>query len=148
MVLEYIDTPTATFLNHTLVSWWANHILPKSGNPGSPDSADSFEFSAERFLRTQKVSKLHCLQSYWRSFPLFMFSHCNKLSIKTLKHTIFWHQILVILMILHFCCEILLSRFTHFSRRILERTPQTESLLECMPQTSWFLSNSTCWALS
>ena len=44
-------------------------------------------------------------QSYWLSFPLFMFSHCNKLSIKTLKHTIFstkmphWHQILVIFMI-------------------------------------------------
>ena len=80
-------------------------ILPKSESPGSPDSADSFEFSAERFLRTRKVSKLHCLQSYWLSFPLFMFSHCNKLSIKTLKHTIFstkmphWHQILVIFMI-------------------------------------------------
>ena len=41
----------------------------------------------------------------WRSFPLLMLSHCNKLSIKTLKHTIFsmkiphWHQILVIFMI-------------------------------------------------
>ena len=56
-------------------------------------------------LRTRKVSRLHCLQSYWWLFPLFMFSHCNKLSIKTLKHTILstkmphWHQILVIFMI-------------------------------------------------
>ena len=53
-------------------------------------------------LRTRKVSKLHCLQSYWLSFPLFMSNHCNKLSIKVLKHTIFstklphWHRILVI----------------------------------------------------
>ena len=74
-------------------------------------------------LRTRKVSKLHCLQSYWLSFPLFMFSHCNKLSIKTLKHTIFstkmphWHQILVIFMI-----YAILSR--NFAVRIYALFPQ------------------------
>ena len=53
-------------------------------------------------LGTRKVSKLHCLESYWLSFPLFMFNHCNKLSIKVFKHIIFstklphWHRILVI----------------------------------------------------
>ena len=74
-------------------------------------------------LGTRKVSKLHCLESYWLSFPLFMFNHCNKLSIKTLKHTIFsmkiphWHQILVIFMI-----YALLSR--NFDVRIYALFPQ------------------------
>ena len=59
----------------------------------------------------------------WRSFPLLMFSNCNKLSIKTLKHTIFsmkiphWHQILVIFMI-----YALLSR--NFDVRIYALFPQ------------------------
>ena len=59
----------------------------------------------------------------WRSFPLLMLSHCNKLSIKTLKHTIFsmkiphWHQILVIFMI-----YALLSR--NFDVRIYALFPQ------------------------
>ena len=75
----------------------------------------------------------------WLSFPLLMFSHCNKLSIKTLKHTIFsmkiphWHQILVIIMIY----ALLSVNFTHFFRRFLETekwNPQTFSLLECMPE--------------
>ena len=58
-----------------------------------------------------------------RSFPLLMLSHCNKLSIKTLKHTIFsmkiphWHQILVIFMI-----YALLSR--NFDVRIYALFPQ------------------------
>ena len=83
-------------------------------------------FPQKDCLRTRKVSRLHCLHSYWRAFLLFLFSHCNKLSIKTQKHTIFstkmlhWHQILVIFMILHFCRKILSSRFTQFFRRILE----------------------------
>ena len=51
-------------------------IHPKRWFPRLQKSADNFEFSAERFLRTRKVSRLHCLQSYWLPFPLFMFSHC------------------------------------------------------------------------
>ena len=56
-------------------------------------------------------------------FPNFMFSHCNKLSIKTLKRTILsmkiphWHQILVIFMI-----YALLSR--NFDVRIYALFPQ------------------------
>ena len=41
-------------------------------------------FPQKDCLRMRKVSRLlHCLQSYWRSLPQFMFSHWNKLSIKS-----------------------------------------------------------------
>ena len=122
-----------------------NNVLPsyilKGGACGCRTRQPILNFTQKDCLRTQKVSRLHCLQSYWRSFPLFMFSHCNKLSIKTLKHTIFstkmphWHQILVIFMIYALLSWIFLSRFTHFFRRFFEtekQNPQTFLLLECM----------------
>ena len=117
----------------------------KVGYAGYKNPQMILNFPQRDCLRTRKLSRLHCLQSYWRSSPLFMFSHCNKLSIKTLKHTIFstkmphWHQILVIFMI-----YALLSR--NFAVRIYALFPQIFgnwkvesadfSLLECMSVTS------------
>jgi len=98
-------------------------IHPKRRNLRKWNSADNLNFLQRDCLRTRNVSRLYCLQSYWWSFPLFIFSHCNKLSIKTLKHTIFsmkiphWHQILVIFMI-----YALLSR--NFDVRIYALFPQ------------------------
>ena len=64
-------------------------IHPKRWCPRLQDFADNF--SQKDCLRLQKVSRLHCLQSHWQSFPQFMFIQNvqSKLSIKTLKHTIF-----------------------------------------------------------
>ena len=95
--------------NHPwLASWflgWYGCIHSKRWFSWLQNFADNLNFPQKDCLRTRKVSRLHCLQSYWRSFPLFMLSHCNKLSIKTLTHTILstkmphWHQILVIFII-------------------------------------------------
>ena len=35
-----------------------SYILPKSESPGSPDSADNFEFSAERLSENAKSIKI------------------------------------------------------------------------------------------
>ena len=94
-------------------------------------------------LRTRKVSRLHCLQSYWRSFPIFMFSHCNKLSIKTLN-TLYSQQkchidtkFLWFLWFMHFCRKMLSWWFTHFFRRFFLTEKQTFILLECMVYSIW-----------
>ena len=58
-------------------------IHPKRRFSRLQNSADNLNFPQKDCLRMQKISKLHCLQSYWRSFPLLMFCHCNKLSMKT-----------------------------------------------------------------
>ena len=88
---------------HLMTKFWTNlpYIL-KGGARSARTPQTILNFPQKDCLRTRKVSKLHCLQSYWLSFPLFMFSHCNKLSIKVFKHIIFstklphWHRILVI----------------------------------------------------
>ena len=62
--------------------------IQKGGSRGSRTPQTILNFPQKDCLRTRKVSRLHCLQSYWRSFSLFMSSPWNKLSIKTLKHYI------------------------------------------------------------
>ena len=61
-------------------------ILSKSESPWSPDSADNFKFSAERSSQNAKRINITLFATL---FPLFMFSHWNKLSIITSKQTIF-----------------------------------------------------------
>ena len=63
-------------------------ILSKSESPGSPDSADSFEFSAERLSENAKSIKTTLLAELLTVISPFYVLYCNKLSIKTLKHTI------------------------------------------------------------
>ena len=43
-------------------------ILPKSENPGSPDSADNFEFSAERLSENRRI-KITLIAEARLSFP-------------------------------------------------------------------------------
>ena len=133
---------------------WVDDLQPyilKVGLAGCKNPQMILIFPQRDCLRTRKVSRLHCLQSLWRSFPLFMFSHCNKLSIKTLKHTIFsttmphWHQILVIFMIYALLSRFVLSQFTHFFRRSFEtekQNPQTLSPLE-----GWMVQNDTKYVI-
>ena len=151
IVIKYFHCHHSPQWVHLLIS--VTYIL-KVGLAGCKNPQMILIFPQRDCLRTWKVSRLHCLQSLWRSFPLFMFSHFNELSIKTLKHTIFsttmphWHQILVIFMIYAVLSRIFLSRFTHFFRRFLEtenQNPQTFILLECMTaQCCW--NPCVCWS--
>ena len=50
--------------------------IQKGGSRGSRNPQTILNFPQKDCLRTRKVSRLHCLQSYWLPFPLFMFSHC------------------------------------------------------------------------
>ena len=52
-------------------------------------SADDFEFSAERLSENAKSIKMTLVAGLLTIISPIMYSHCNKLSIKTLKHTIF-----------------------------------------------------------
>ena len=50
--------------------------IQKGGSRGSRTPQTILNFPQKDCLSTRKVSRLHCLQSYWLPFPLFMFSHC------------------------------------------------------------------------
>ena len=52
------------------------HILPKSESPGSPDSADSFEFSAERLSENAKMHLNFCIFVHCYAL-LCIFMHFN-----------------------------------------------------------------------
>ena len=88
--------------------WWkpaAEVIHPKRWFPRFQDSADNFEFSAERLSENAKSIKITLFAELLTAIsPIYVQSLLN-LSIKTLKHTIcstkmpHWHQILVIFMI-------------------------------------------------
>ena len=101
---------------------WAPYIL-KGGICGNRIPQTIWNFRRKIVWERKKYQDYTVCRANWRSFPLLMFSHCNKLSIKTLKHTIFsmkiphWHQILVIFMI-----YALLSR--NFDVRIYALFPQ------------------------
>ena len=121
-------------------SVWA-YIL-KGGARGARTPQTILNFPQKDCLRTRKVSRLHCLQSYWRSFPLFMFSHWNKLSIKTLKQYILNKNSTLTpnscdfydlrTFVAKFCrCD--LRTFSAEFWRLKRQNPQTESLSECMP---------------
>ena len=80
-------------------------IHPKRWCPRCQDSADNFEFSAERLSENAKSIKITLFAELLTAIsPIYVQSLLN-LSIKTLKHTIcstkmpHWHQILVIFMI-------------------------------------------------
>ena len=80
-------------------------IHPKRWFPRFQDSADNFEFSAERLSENAKSIKITLFAELLTAIsPIYVQSLLN-LSIKTLKHTIcstkmpHWHQILVIFMI-------------------------------------------------
>ena len=63
-------------------------ILSKSESPGSPDSADNFEFSAERLSENAKSIKITLFAELLTAIsPIYVQSLLN-LSTKTLKHTI------------------------------------------------------------
>ena len=102
--------------------WWNAYIL-KGGICGHRIPQTIWNFRRKIVWERKKYQDYTVCRANWRSFPLLMLSHCNKLSIKTLKHTIFsmkiphWHQILVISMI----CA-LLSR--NFDVRIYALFPQ------------------------
>ena len=98
-------------------------IHPKRWFPRFQESADNFEFSAERLSENAKSIKITLFAELLTAIsPIYVQSLLN-LSIKTLKHTIFstkmphWHQILVIFMI-----YALLSR--NFAVRIYALFPQ------------------------
>ena len=80
-------------------------IHPKRWFPRFQDSADNFEFSAERLSENAKSIKITLFAELLTAIsPIYVQSLLN-LSTKTLKHTIcstkmpHWHQILVIFMI-------------------------------------------------
>jgi len=80
-------------------------IHPKRWFPRFQESADNFEFSAERLSENAKSIKITLFAELLTAIsPIYVQSLLN-LSIKTLKHTIcstkmpHWHQILVIFMI-------------------------------------------------
>ena len=80
-------------------------IHPKRWFPRFQESADNFEFSAERLSENAKSIKITLFPELLTAIsPIYVQSLLN-LSIKTLKHTIcstkmpHWHQILVIFMI-------------------------------------------------
>ena len=99
-----------------------SYIL-KGGICGNRIPQTIWNFRRKIVWERKKYQDYTVCRANWRSFPLLMLSHCNKLSIKTLKHTIFsmkiphWHQILVIFMI-----YALLSR--NFDVRIYALFPQ------------------------
>ena len=112
-----------------MVGWMAKakamaqaYIL-KGGICGNRIPQTIWNFRRKIVWERKKYQDYTVCRANWRSFPLLMLSHCNKLSIKTLKHTIFsmkiphWHQILVIFMI-----YALLSR--NFDVRIYALFPQ------------------------
>ena len=71
--------------------WWGNMTWPyilKGGSRGSRNPQTILNFPQKDCLRSRKVSRLHCLQSFWLSFPLIVQSLLN-FSITTLKHSIF-----------------------------------------------------------
>ena len=67
------------------IDWYlfdgSRSYIQKGGSRGCRTPQTILNFPQKDCLRTRKVSRLHCLKSYWRSFPLFMFCHCNKLPI-------------------------------------------------------------------
>ena len=107
---------------HSSVCQLKPYIL-KGGICGNRIPQTIWNFRRKIVWERKKYQDYTVCRANWRSFPLLMFSHCNKLSIKTLKHTIFsmkiphWHQILVIFMI-----YALLSR--NFDVRIYALFPQ------------------------
>ena len=100
-----------------------NAYILKGGICGIRIPQTIWNFRRKIVWERKKYQDYTVCRANWRSFPLLMLSHCNKLSIKTLKHTIFsmkiphWHQILVIFMI-----YALLSR--NFDVRIYALFPQ------------------------
>ena len=125
-------------------NFWLSFIHPKRWFSWLQNSADNLNFPQKDCLRTRKeVSRLHCLQSYWRSFSLFMSSPWNKLSIKTLKHYILNKNATLTPNSCDFYdlrtfvgkfCRRDLRTFSAEFWRLKRRNPQTESLLECMIQ--------------
>ena len=116
----------------------------KGGFCGHRNPQTIWNFRRKIVWERKKYQDNTVCRANWRSFPLLMFSHCNKLSIKTLEHTIFsmkiphWHQILVIFMIYALLSRNFDVRIYAFFRRFLKTekwTPQTFSLLECMKET-------------
>ena len=93
----------------------ASTILSKSESPGSPDSADNFEFSAERLSENAKSIKIMLFAELLTVISPSYVQSLQWIVNKTLKHTVFstkmphWQLILVIFMISHFCREILSS---------------------------------------
>ena len=115
--------------------------IQKGGSRGSRNPQTILNFPQKDCLRTRKLSRLHCLQSYWRSFSLFMSSPWNKLSIKTLKHYILNKNATLTPNSCDFYdlrtfvgkfCRRDLRTFSAEFWRLKRRNPQTESLLECM----------------
>ena len=66
----------STFLTILLTIVMTNPYIQKGGSRGSRTPQTILNFPQKDCLRTRKVSRLHCFQSYWLPFPLFMFSHC------------------------------------------------------------------------
>ena len=132
---------------------WNRIIYYKSGSPGSPDSADNFEFSAEGLSENAKTISL----SPWKLTILQCVTNKGQEVLKSLaeKHKISdlhvlgfrsfafkWSMFETFYWFTHFCRKILMSRFTHFFRKVFmteKWNPQTFSLLECMP---WCLTRS------
>ena len=61
----------------------------KGGICGNRIPQTIWNFRRKIVWERKKYQDYTVCRANWRSFPLLMFSHCNKLSIKTLKHTIF-----------------------------------------------------------
>ena len=94
---------TVSFSHTALMQCFSIH--PKRWFPRFQESADNFEFSAERLSENAKSIKITLFAELLTAIsPIYVQSLLN-LSIKTLKHTIcstkmpHWHQILVIFMI-------------------------------------------------
>ena len=108
-------------------------IHPKRWFPRFQESADNFEFSAERLSEIAKSIKITLFAELLTVIsPNYVQSLLN-FSMKTLKHSIFSKNAPF--------TPNSLSQFTHFFRRFFEtekHNPQTLSLLECMCSCSWW----------
>ena len=123
--------------------WSLDHwsIHPKRWCPRCQDSADNFEFSAERLSENAKSIKITLFAELLTVIFLIYMSSPWKLSIKTLKHYILNKNATLTpnscdfydlrTFVGKFCrCD--LRTFSAEFWRLKRRNPQTESLFECM----------------
>jgi len=78
-ILEGVSISHAYLWSKCSLNIFENIIRPyilKGGSRGSRNPQTILNFPQKDCLRSRKVSRLHCLQSFWLSFPLIMFSHC------------------------------------------------------------------------
>ena len=70
------ESDSSGFIYIVVISVYQCAYILKGGSRGSRNPQTILNFPQKDCLTSWKESRLHCLQSFWLSFPLIMFSHC------------------------------------------------------------------------